>query len=86
MYKLLIADDDEIICRGLGTCIPWEENNIEITGLVYDGEMALECVEREKPDIVIVDINMPFMDGIEFSYAVRQNYPEIKIIMLIIQS
>ena len=82
MYKLLIADDDEIICRGLGTCIPWEENNIEITGLVYDGEMALECVEREKPDIVIVDINMPFMDGIEFSYAVRQNYPEIKIIML----
>lgn len=82
MYKLLIADDDEIICRGLGTCIPWEKYGIQIVGMVHDGELALECVENERPDIVIVDINMPFMDGIEFSYAVRQKYPEIKIILL----
>lgn len=82
MYKLLIADDDEIICRGLGTCIPWDKYGIQIAGMVHDGELALEFVDEEKPDIVIVDINMPFMDGIEFSYAVRQKYPEIKIILL----
>lgn len=82
MYKLLIVDDDEIICRGLGTCIAWEEYDIQVVGLAYDGEMALEYVRKIKPDIIIVDINMPFIDGMEFSYQIRQNYPEIKIIML----
>lgn len=82
MYKLLIADDDEIVCRGLGSCIPWKKYGIQVVGLVYDGEMALDYVERENPDIVIVDINMPFMDGMEFSYVVRQKYPDIKIILL----
>lgn len=42
MYKLLIADDDEIICQGLGNCIPWESHGIQVTELVYDGEMALK--------------------------------------------
>lgn len=82
MYKLLIVDDDEIICRGLGTCIAWEKYNVQVIGLAYDGEKALEYVEKECPDIIIVDINMPFVDGMEFSYQVRQKYPEIKIIML----
>lgn len=82
MYKLLIADDDEIICRGLGSCILWEQHGVSVSGLAYDGEMALEMVEIEQPDIIIADINMPFMDGMEFSCMVRQKYPEIKIILL----
>lgn len=82
MYKLLIVDDDEIVCRGLGRCIPWTQMGIKVVGLVYDGEMALEYVERERPDLVIVDINMPFMDGMEFSTVVRQKYPDMKTILL----
>lgn len=82
MYKLLIADDDEIICRGLGQCIDWKKYGIEIVGNAFDGEMALEYVEREKPDIMIVDINMPFIDGMELSGIIRQEYPNIKIILL----
>lgn len=82
MYKLLIADDDEIICKGLGSCIAWSDYDVEVIGMVYDGEMALEEVKSKGPDIVIVDINMPFMDGIEFSCIVRQKYPWIKIILL----
>lgn len=82
MYNLLITDDDEIICKGLGCCIPWEQYGIQVAGLAFDGEKALEFVEKNRPDIVIVDINMPFIDGIEFSYIVRQKYPEIKIILL----
>jgi two-component system response regulator YesN len=82
LYKLLIVDDDEIICRGLGSCINWQEYGIQVIGMLYDGEMALEEVKKQEPDIVIVDINMPFMDGIEFSCLVRQEYPGIKIILL----
>ncbi|WP_027628861.1 response regulator [Ruminiclostridium cellobioparum] len=82
MNKLLIADDDEIICRGLSKCIDWEKYGLDIVGAVYDGEVALQYVERYKPDIVIVDINMPFVDGIEFSYIMKERYPEIKIIIL----
>lgn len=68
MYKILIADDDEIICRGLATCIDWKKQDVQVVGTAYDGEMALEQVRSEPPDIVIVDINMPFMDGI-FEYC-----------------
>lgn len=82
MYKLLIVDDDEIICRGLRTCIAWEEHEIFVVGMAYDGETALEYVETEMPDIILVDINMPFIDGMEFSNIVRQRFPEIKIILL----
>ncbi len=82
MIKILIADDDEIICQGLSTCIQWDKHDIEVVGAVYDGEVALEYVEKYRPDIVIVDINMPFVDGIEFSYIVKERYPEIKIIIL----
>lgn len=82
MYKLLIVDDDEVICRGLGSCIPWKEYGIQNVHLAYDGEMALEYVEKEHPDIILADINMPFMDGMEFSMRVRQEYPDIKIILL----
>lgn len=82
MYKLLIVDDDEIICRGLATCIPWQNHEMEVIDTANDGEMALESVERNHPDVILADINMPFMDGMEFSYQVRQKYPEIKIILI----
>lgn len=82
MYKLLIVDDDEIICRGLRSCIPWESHGICVIGQAYDGEEALELVERECPDILLADINMPFLDGMELSCYIRQKYPEIKIILL----
>lgn len=82
MYKLLIADDDEIICQGLSRCIPWREHNIEIVSAVCDGETALKCVKEYHPDIALVDINMPFMDGMEFSAEAKKIFPELKIILI----
>lgn len=82
MYKLLIADDDEIICRGLAECIDWKKLDVQVAGTANDGEMALEKVRSQPPDIAIVDINMPFMDGMEFASIVRQDFPWIKIIIL----
>lgn len=82
MYTLMIVDDDELICRGLATCIEWKKLNIEVIGALYDGEMALQQIEKQIPDIMIVDVNMPFINGIELSRILRDKYPQIKIILL----
>jgi len=82
MVKLLIVDDDEIICRGLAICIDWSLYDIEVVGIAFDGEVGLHSIENNRPDIILIDINMPFIDGLELSHIVRQKYPAIKIILL----
>jgi two-component system response regulator YesN len=82
VYRLIIVDDDEVICSGLRYGIKWEENGVAVVGTAYDGEAALELIKKEMPDIVLVDINLPFLDGLELSSILRQEYPEIKIILL----
>lgn len=82
MLKLIVIDDDEIICRGIATCIDWQSHGVEVADTAFDGELGLQSIEEHRPDIIIVDINMPFVDGMELSYTVRQNYPHIKIILL----
>lgn len=82
MYRLIIVDDDEVICSGLRYGIKWEENDITVVGNAYDGEAALQLIKKEIPDIVLLDINLPFLDGLELSSIIRQEYPDIKIILL----
>ena len=82
MYKLLVVDDDEIICRGIAGCIHWAELGIGEVGFAYDGELALEAIEASPPDIAIVDMCMPFMDGMELSCRIRERYPDTRIIIL----
>ncbi len=82
MYKLLVVDDDEIICRGIAGCIDWAELGIGSVDVAYDGELALEAIEASPPDIAIVDMCMPFMDGMELSCRIREMYPDTRIIIL----
>lgn len=82
MYRLIIVDDDEVICNGLRDGIKWEQSEITVVGIAYDGEAALKLIKKELPDMVLVDINLPFLDGLELSGMLRQEYPEIKIILL----
>jgi two-component system response regulator YesN len=65
MYKVLIVDDENFIRERLKGMIPWHEYGLKVTGLAEDGEEALQIMEREEPDIVISDIRMPDMTGIE---------------------
>lgn len=65
MWKLLIADDEPKIRRGLSRILPWEQWNIEVVGEAENGLEALELVAQLKPDIIFVDINMPFVSGLE---------------------
>lgn len=82
MYQLMIVDDDLIIRRGLSQAIPWEEYGIGIAGVAGDGQKALQMMAQNVPDIVIADIRMPLVDGLEFTKRVHSKYPEVKVILL----
>ena len=64
-YKVIIADDEVMICEGIARVIPWSEMGLELTMSVYDGQMLSEALIAAEPDIVIIDIEMPFKNGIE---------------------
>ncbi len=75
--------EDEIVEReGLMQAIDWEKNGFELVGDSSDGELAYPLILKTKPDILITDIKMPFMDGLELSKLVRQALPNTKIIVL----
>ncbi|WP_028549834.1 response regulator [Paenibacillus sp. UNC451MF] len=82
MWKLVIIDDDQIILRGLTGSIPWEQHGLEVVATAMDGEEGLEAVEKHRPHIVITDIRMPFMDGLELTESIKAKYPDTKIILM----
>ncbi|MGS2776144.1 response regulator [Robertmurraya sp. GLU-23] len=65
MYKLLIVDDEKIVIEGLKLVVNWQEHQIEIVGSASDGEEALKEIMNKKPDIVLVDIRMPKLNGLD---------------------
>lgn len=71
MYKLLIADDEAIIRKGLKNVIDWQKLNLEVIGEAEDGEMALDLIEKLKPDIILLDICMPFLNGLELIKEIK---------------
>jgi two-component system, response regulator YesN len=82
MIKLMIVDDESIIRKGIRTSIDWGALQVEIVGEAQNGKQALELVQQWMPDIVLTDIRMPQMDGLEFAQQLKQQYPYIKIIIL----
>lgn len=82
MLKLLIVDDELLARIGMRTIIPWEEQGIEIVGEAEDGKRALELARKYMPDIVITDIRMPEMDGLDFIRTLKAEQPECKFLVL----
>lgn len=82
MLKVLIVDDEVLVKIGLRNVIPWREHGFEIVGEACNGQQALEIARREFPDIVLTDIRMPVMDGIQLIEALRVEMPDTKIIIL----
>jgi two-component system response regulator YesN len=70
--KLVIADDEELICAMLEKIIALDELALEITAFAYDGKTLLSLIESEKPDMVITDIKMPFLSGLDVIRIARQ--------------
>ncbi|WP_186577054.1 response regulator [Aquibacillus kalidii] len=82
MKKVFLIDDEMIIRKGIANGIDWKEEGFEYCGDAPDGEVALPLIEQCKPDIVITDIKMPFMDGLQISRILREKMPSVKIIIL----
>lgn len=82
MFKLIIADDEKITRDGLEQYIPWKDYGITTVLTAKNGLVALELAKQVEPDIVVTDVRMPKMDGIQFAMQLRELYPECKIIFL----
>lgn len=82
MYRILIVDDEALVRRGIKKSINWNELDIEMVAEAENGVEALEQVLENEPDIILLDICMPKMDGLEFAGIIKQKYPHIKIIII----
>lgn len=82
MIKVFLVEDEKIIRKSIKNNVKWEENGFEFVGEAPDGEMALPMIEKLHPDIVITDIKMPFIDGLELSDILKKKMPKIQIIIL----
>ncbi len=82
MYKVMIIDDEKSLRNLLKLTVDWERLGLEVCGEAASGIEAINIIDELKPDIVFVDIKMPFMDGIEFSRIAIKQYPKLKIIVL----
>lgn len=81
MIKILIADDQELIRQSLQIVLGLE-NDIEVLDAVENGREVIRFVRKQKPDVILMDIRMPEMDGVVCTKIIKENYPEIKIIIL----
>lgn len=82
MYKVFLADDEIVVREGIRSNFPWEQTDFVLAGEAPDGEMALSMLQDIKPDILITDIRMPFMDGLELCRAVSATMPWLYIVIL----
>lgn len=83
MIKLLIADDEALVCIGLQSMLKWEQYNIEIVGVAHNGAQEEEMIEALNPDIVITDIKMPVKSGLEVAASVRKKQGRLPLFIIL---
>lgn len=83
MITIVVVDDQPAVREGLRMRLSLEKD-LEIVGEARDGHEALEVIPRLKPDVVIMDLEMPVMDGLAAAKALKESAPEIRVILLTI--
>jgi DNA-binding NarL/FixJ family response regulator len=81
MIKILICDDQEIVCEGLQRILE-AEPDLSVVGIAHDGQEALELAARTHPDLVLMDLKMPVMNGIQATRRLRELYPQLQVLVL----
>jgi two-component system, NarL family, response regulator LiaR len=79
--KVIICDDQAIVRDGLAMLLKLERD-IEIVGIAEDGDLAIQLVEKQKPDLVLMDLKMPITNGVEATRKIKSKYPKVKILVL----
>lgn len=79
--KILLADDHQMFLDGLSSLLS-QVKDVEIVGAVNDGGMVIEQLQNKKPDLVILDMNMPVLNGLETTKKIKQSHPHIKVLGL----
>ena len=82
MLKVIIADDEERVCRLVQMIVDWDKLGMTVTGIASNGLEALELIENLKPDILITDIRMPGCDGLELIERARAISPNLQIVLI----
>ena len=82
MLKVFLVEDEFVVREGIKKNIDWKSHGYDFCGEASDGELAFPMIQKAKPDIVITDIRMPFMDGLELSKLIKKELPQIEIIIL----
>lgn len=81
MIKIIVADDQQLICDSLKIVLNTQED-FEVIDTVQNGKEALESIAKNKPDIILMDVRMPVMDGTICTKYVKEKYPDVKVIIL----
>ncbi|HMN12997.1 MAG TPA: response regulator transcription factor [Bellilinea sp.] len=81
MIKVLICDDQEIVSEGLNRILG-HAGDIEVIGTASNGEEALEQVKRQLPDVVLMDLKMPLMNGIQATRKIKEKWPQVQVLVL----
>lgn len=82
MYKVFLVDDEIVVREGIRNNVRWDENHFVLCGEAPDSEIALSMIQEVKPDILVTDIRMPFMDGLELCRRVTSTMPWMHVIIL----
>jgi DNA-binding NarL/FixJ family response regulator len=81
MIRLLLVDDQSLICQGLAAVFN-QEDDLEVVGFAENGQMAIAQVKSLQPDVVLMDIRMPVMTGIEATRLIAEQFPNVKVLVL----
>lgn len=81
MIRVIICDDQEIVCQGLSTILN-NDPHIQVVGSANNGIEVLELVQKYQPDLVLMDLKMPDMNGIQATQKIRNTYPQVKVLVL----
>ena len=81
MIKIIICDDQEVVCQGLKAILSTSDD-LEVVGIANNGQEALEQIEVNPVDVILMDLKMPVMNGIHATKAIKEKYPHIKVLVL----
>ncbi|MBS5959200.1 MAG: response regulator, partial [Clostridiales bacterium] len=81
LYSIILVDDEEEVRKSIIKKIEWQAAGFHVVGDAENGEDAMEKIEMLEPDVVLTDIRMPYMDGLQLAEKVRQRYPSMKVVI-----